>query len=72
MSANKLTEGIKVTVAECYLNDEVTENLLGKTSTATVVSNPTDDEELVAIVYESGVIDYVPQDILEVIDNHVV
>jgi hypothetical protein len=68
MAKSKIQFGSKVRVAECYLNDEVTENLLGKTSTATVDSEPSDNEELVAIVYETGVIDFVPQDILEVID----
>lgn len=63
----KFKHGVRVSVAECYLNDEVTENLLGKSSTATVNSEPRDNEELVAIIYESGVIDFVPQDILEVI-----
>ena len=63
----KFKEGVKVSVAEHYLNDEVTENLLGKTAKATVKSEPSDVEELVAIVYESGVVDYVPQDILEII-----
>jgi len=63
----KFKFGSKVSVAECYLVDEVTENLLGKTETATVNSEPSDNEELVAIIYESGVIDFVPQDILEII-----
>lgn len=63
----RFKDGAKVSVAQCYLDDEVTENLLGKTATATVNSEPRDDEELVAIIYESGVIDYVPQDILEIL-----
>jgi hypothetical protein len=59
--------GSKVEVAQCYLEDEVTENL-ETSSIATVVNyEPTDEEELVCIEYESGVIDYVPQDILEII-----
>lgn len=65
--SKKFKIGDKVTVAECYLNDEVTENLLGKSSTATIDSEPSDDEELVVIIYESGVTDYVPQDILEIL-----
>lgn len=65
--SKKFKIGNKVTVAECYLNDEVTENLLGKSSTATIDSEPSDDEELVVIIYESGAIDYVPQDILEIL-----
>jgi len=63
----KFKIGKKVWVAECYLNDEVTENLVGKSETATINSEPRDSEELVAIIYESGVIDFVPQDILEII-----
>lgn len=59
-------EGVKVNVAECYLTDEVTENI-DTTPTATVCSEPTDDEELVYIQYENGLIDIVPQDILEII-----
>jgi hypothetical protein len=35
--------------------------------TATVCSEPSDNEELVSIQYESGLIDYVPQDILEIV-----
>ncbi len=60
-------EGDGVRVAQCYLDDEVTENMLGKTATAIVNSVPRDSEELVAIIYKSGLIDFVPQDILEII-----
>jgi hypothetical protein len=60
--------GAKVSVAECYLNDEVTEAFRDEMSaTATVSSEPSDNEELVSIQYESGLIDFVPQDILEVV-----
>ena len=52
-----------VEVADCYLNDEVTENV-NTSKIATVLRPPTDDEELVMIEYKSGEIDYVPQDIL--------
>ncbi len=58
-------EGLTVTVDDCYLNDECTENI-NPTKTATVITEPRDEEELVCIVYENGVIDYVPQDILEI------
>jgi hypothetical protein len=59
-------EGAKVRVADCYLNDEVTENI-ETTPIAIVLSEPKDLEELVCIEYGSGDIDYVPQDILEII-----
>lgn len=61
----KFKEGVKVNVAECYLTDEVSE---GKdlTPTATVCSEPTDNDQLVYIQYENGLIDIVPQDILEI------
>ena len=61
----KFKLGATVNVAECYLNDEVTENY-DTSSIATVLSEPSDEEELVCIQYESGGIDYVPQDILEI------
>jgi hypothetical protein len=57
--------GVTVNVAECYLNDEVTENI-DTSKTAIVVTEPFDEEELVGIQYKSGVLDYVPQDILEI------
>ena len=59
-----------VTVAECYLNDEVTENY-PTSSTATVFTEPSDEEELVGIVYEGGALDFVPQDILTVTSRFV-
>jgi len=34
---------------------------------ATILVEPTDNEQLVGIEYESGVLDYVPQNILEII-----
>jgi outer membrane scaffolding protein for murein synthesis (MipA/OmpV family) len=64
---NKFKMGVKVNVAECYLTDEVNENN-DTTPTATVHSEPIDDEELVYIQYENGLIDIVPQDILEIIE----
>lgn len=58
----------KVKVDQCYLDDEATQNT--KTSEiATVLEVPSDDEELVRIVYESGLIDHVPQDILTPCDE---
>ena len=56
----------KVKVAECYLNDEVTENY-PTSPTATVFTEPSDEEELVGIIYDGGDMDYVPQNILEII-----
>ena len=66
MKYKKFKMGGKVSVAEYYLNDEVTE-IFNTSPTATVTSEPSDDEELVAIQYDSGEIDFVPQDILEII-----
>ena len=66
MSYKKFKLGAKAQVAECYLNDEVTENT-NTSPTARVNSEPSDNEELVAIIYDSGEIDFVPQDILEII-----
>ncbi len=64
----KFKHGAKVLVAQCYLDDEVSEPHRSEMSeTATVCSEPTDDEELVSIQYESGLIDFVPQDILEIL-----
>ena len=56
----------KVKVAECYLNDEVTENY-NTSPTATVFTEPSDEEELVGIIYDGGDMDFVPQNILEII-----
>jgi hypothetical protein len=60
--------GIKVRVAECYLTDECTQHV-DTTEIAYVCSEPSDSEELVGIQYESGVIDYVPQDILTILGD---
>ena len=60
--------GGKVRVAECYLNDEVTKGR-NTTPMATINSEPSDDEELVAIIYDSGELDFVPQDILEMVQE---
>ena len=60
-------EGNKVIVDECYLTDEVGINAQA-TPTATVMSEPKDNEELVCIIYSNGIMDYVPQNIL-VVDN---
>jgi len=61
----KLKAGNKVLVAECYRNDEVTENI--ETSEIATVTEDAVGDNLVGIMYKSGVIDFVPQDILEVI-----
>ena len=52
--------GIEVNVSETYRTDEVNANN-ETTPIATVLSKPTDSEELVLIVYKNGIIDYVPQ-----------
>jgi hypothetical protein len=68
-SVDKFKIGQKVEVDDSYLNDEVTEGM--KTSKyATVLSIPSDAEELVQIQYESGTIDYVPQYILGILDEY--
>ena len=54
----------EVTVSEVYLNDEASPE--NASATATVFSEPSDDEELVGIQYEDKSLDYVPQDILEI------
>lgn len=59
--------GKKVEVADCYLEDEVTANF-DTSKIAIIQSEPSDNEELVCIQYESGVIDFVPQYILEVVE----
>jgi len=59
-----------VSVDECYLNDEVTENY-NTSPTATVFTEPSDEEELVGIIYEGGDMDFVPQDILTVTSRFV-
>jgi hypothetical protein len=70
MNYLKFKEGVKVEIAECYLNDEVTELFRKEmSSNATVCSEPKDDEQLVYIQYETGLIDIVPQDILTIIAN---
>ena len=62
----KFKQGVKVKVAECYLTDEINEN--NETSEiATVFDEPSDSEALVAIQYEGGQLDFVPQDILEIL-----
>ena len=65
MSYKKLKEGIKVTVDECYLSDEASPSCAS--STATIFQEPNDSEMLVGIQYEDNSLDYVPQDILELL-----
>ena len=62
----KFKDGVKVNVADYYLEDEVTQNM-ATSPTAIVMGEVSDDEQLVPIQYDSGVLDYVPQDILEII-----
>jgi len=59
--------GGKVNVSQCYLDDEVSMNT-DTSPVATINSEPSDSEELVCIIYESGTMDFVPQDILEIIE----
>jgi len=66
MSYKKFKIGGQVEVADCYLEDELTENY-NTSKIATVIAEPDDDEHLVMIEYKSGDWDYVPQNILEVI-----
>jgi len=61
-------EGNKVNIAQCYLTDEVGINAHA-TPTATILSEPKDNEELVCVLYENGLIDHVPQYILENIES---
>ena len=63
----RFKEGLIVNVDECYLNDEVG-IMADATSTATVMGEVDDKEALVMIMYENGLIDYVPQDILEIVE----
>jgi hypothetical protein len=60
-----LTDGTKVKVDDCYLTDEACPE--GASKTAIIFQEPTDSEMLVGIQYENGSIDYVPQEILEVV-----
>ena len=62
----KFKEGVTVSVDECYLNDEVTQGC-DTSKTAIVFAEPSDNEALVGIQYQSGTLDYVPQSILEVL-----
>lgn len=66
---NKFKIEKKVAVAERYLTDEVTEHF-NTSPVATIISEPSDEEELVGIQYDSKEIDYVPQDILEVLEQN--
>ena len=58
----KIKEGKKVKVADYYLDDEASPK--EATKTAIILSEPSDDEELVMIEYTNGSIDYVPQDVI--------
>ena len=63
-------EGMKVKVDQCYLDDEVGKKAQAS-ETAIVLQEPSDKEELVRIVYENGLIDHVPQDILTPCDEEI-
>ena len=60
--------GLWVEVAEYYLTDEVGINACA-TKYAKVFSEPSDEEELVAIQYTNDYIDYVPQSELTIIND---
>lgn len=64
-SYEQFKNGVKVKVADFYLNDESTATN-DTSDTAIVFSEPSDSEELVGIQYVGGSLDYVPQDVLEV------
>jgi hypothetical protein len=55
-------EGVDVEVADYYLEDEASPK--EATKYATILQQPSDEEELVMIQYENGTIDYVPQDVI--------
>lgn len=59
----KFKEGIQVRVDEAYLQDEASGGQA--TATAIIMSEPSDEEELVQIQYENGMIDYLGQEWLE-------
>jgi len=61
-----IKEGKKVEVADYYIKDEVGQRAKA-TPTAIILSEPSDDEELVMVQYTNGSIDYVPQDVIEVL-----
>lgn len=63
----KFKAGEKVNVSEAYLNDEASGG--NATATATIMSEPSDEEELVQIQYENGSIDYLGQEWLEPIGS---
>ena len=61
----RLEEGTLVRVADYYIDDEVGQRAKA-TETATILSEPSDSEELVMVQYTNAGIDYVPQDILQI------
>ena len=65
MGYKKFKVGIKVEVCECYLTDEVTEGR-DLSKDAKIFFAPIDDDQLVGIEFESGELDYVPQNILSI------
>jgi hypothetical protein len=58
---NEMPIGSKVTVAEHYINDEASG---GEATPTAIVRGEINNDNLVCIEYENGVIDHVPQDII--------
>lgn len=63
MQHTKFKIGMRVSVAECYLADEI--NQYNETTPQATIINEFDGDELVGIIYDNGIIDFVPQDVLE-------
>jgi len=63
----KFKEGIDVSVDKAYLTDEINLNSPDISEFAIVRTPPGDKEELVGIEYDTGVMDYVPQDMLQIV-----
>jgi len=61
----KFKDGLTVRLAEYYLSDEASPDCASEL--AVIIQQPKDSEELVGIEYNNGSIDFVPQDILEII-----
>ena len=61
--------GLKVKVAEEYLNDEVTQDY-DTSPIARIIQEPKDSDQLVMVQYKSGSFDYIPQSILTIIETN--
>ena len=59
----KIREGKRVKIADYYREDEVGK-MAKATKYATILSEPSDDEELVMVQYTNKTIDYVPQEVI--------